>query len=304
MKSKSLIFVILLALTLASCGPVPESDPPSKPPPTNPPAAVTQKPATPEPTPTEVVAYVALVNGEGIRKTSYDASLQQLEVALEKFPGLVGADQTPGEVVIEELINRTLLAQAARAAGFTADLQMTVDQMAKIIEQAGGNEAFEVWLEENGYTLESYSFEVPLELEAAWQRDQIAASVLAEIEQVHAQQILFYDPFQAERAMKQLNAGFAFETIAQNNDPDNLGYLGWFPRGVLLFPELEEILFSLQPGQFSEVIQTDAGYHILYVIEKGVHPLSTESRLILEEQAVADWLTDQRTSASIQVNLP
>ena len=74
-------------------------------------------------------------------------------------------------------------------------------------------------------------------MEAAWQRDQIAAGVPDQVEQVRAQQVLFYDPFQASRAIKQLNAGFSFESIVQNNDPDNLGYLGWFPRGVLRFPD-------------------------------------------------------------------
>jgi peptidyl-prolyl cis-trans isomerase C len=306
MKAHPLLTISLLTLLLALTACAPESiiETPVEAPPTDPPPSQPAEPSTPEPTPTAVIAYVALVNGEGIRQTSYEASLQQLMAALEKYPALVEPDQTPEEVVIQELINRTLLAQAARDAGFTADLQMTVEHLDKLIKQAGGNEPFEAWLEENGYTLESFSYEVPLEMEAAWQRDQIAAGVPERVEQVHAQQILFYDPFQASRAIKQLNAGIAFETVAQSNDPDNLGYLGWFPQGVLLIPELEEIAFSLQPGQNSDVIETDAGSHILYVFEKGLHPLSTESRLILEEQAVADWLADQQASANIQVDLP
>jgi parvulin-like peptidyl-prolyl isomerase len=306
MKAHPLFTISLLVLLLAltACAPAPVNQTPVEVPPTDLPPSQPAETSPPEPTPTPVIAYVALVNGEGIRQTSYAASLQQLIAALEKYPGLVGPDQTPEEVVIQELINRTLLAQAAREAGFTADLQMTVEHLDKLIKQAGGNEPFEAWLEENSYTLESFSFEVPLELEAAWQRDQIAAAVPDQVEQVHAQQILFYDPFQASRAIKQLNAGIAFETVAQSNDPDNLGYLGWFPRGVLLIPELEEAAFSLQPGQNSDVIETYAGSHILYVFEKGLHPLSTEARMILEEQAVAVWLTDQRAGASIQIDLP
>jgi hypothetical protein len=35
-----------------------------------------------------------------------------------------------------------------------------------------------------------------------------------------------------------------------------------------------------------------------------MHPLSAEARMILEEKAVADWLTAQRASADIQVTLP
>ena len=64
------------------------------------------------------------------------------------------------------------------------------------------------------------------------------------------------------------------------------------------------MVFSLPPGQHSDVIETEAGSHILYVYEKGLHPLSTEARMILEEQAVADWLEAQRASADIQVALP
>ena len=121
---------------------------------------------------------------------------------------------------------------------------------------------------------------------------------------MQARQILFYDPFLASRAYDQLQAGFAFETIAANNDPDNLGYLDWFPLDVLLFPELEEAAFSLQPGQHSEVIETEAGYHILYVIDKGIHPLSNEIRLILEERAVNTWLEEQLSQANIVLLVP
>jgi len=183
-------------------------------------------------------------------------------------------------------------------------VQMTVERLAEPIEQAGGNESFEAWLTSNGYSLEDFSFELPVEMEAAWQRDQIAATVPEEVEQVQARQILFYDPFQASRAYDQLQAGIPFETIAENNDPDMLGYLDWFPRGILLFPELEEIAFSLPPGEYSEVIETDAGYHILYVIDQGLHPLSSEIRMLLEEKAVNAWLDEARSLAEIEVLVP
>ena len=65
------------------------------------------------------------------------------------------------------------------------------------------------------------------------------------------------------------------------------------------------IAFSLSPGQYSEVIETEMGYHILYVIEKDMaHPLSPELRLILEEQAVTSWLAQQQSQATIEVLLP
>lgn len=257
-------------------------------------------------TPTEQIAYAAVVNGEGIRLTGYEASLLQLEQAIADYPELFADElRPPQEMVLEALIDRALLAQAARAAGYLADQSIVAARLAQLTNQAGGEEAFNAWLQRSGYTLDSFLLELPLELEAAWQRDQVAAGVPDRMEQVRGRQILFYDPFQAARAYDQLQAGVAFGSVLENNDPNDLGYLDWFPRGVLLIPELEEILFSLSPGQYSEVIETDIGYHILYVIEKDPeHLLSSEMRLILEEQAVAGWLVQQRAQASIQILLP
>ena len=303
-RSTTLIIMAGLLLVMAGCTLAPADSPQVDTLPVEP--EPIQPTNTPEPslTPTPEIAFAAIVNGEGVRRTSYDASLLQFTKAVEDFPNLLQPGQTAKDRVLAELVNRTLLAQAAREAGFTADLQVTVERLDKLIKQAGGNEAFEIWLDENGYTLETFSYELPLEIEAAWQRDQIAATVPDEVEQVQARQILFYDPFLASRAYDQLQAGFAFETIAANNDPDNLGYLDWFPPDVLLFPELEEAAFSLQPGQHSEVIETEAGYHILYVIDKGIHPLSNEIRLILEERAVNTWLEEQRSQANIVLLVP
>ena len=58
--------------------------------------------------------------------------------------------------------------------------------------------------------------------------------------------------------------------------------------------------FALQAGQYSDVIQTQAGYHILFVVERDPdHPLSPDALLTLQERAVADWLTQQRNKSTI-----
>ena len=305
MKSLFALFTLIIALLLtAGCTLTPAEILSTEITPTKIPASAPTDRPEPAVTATPEILYAAIVNGEGIRMTGYDASLLQLTLALEEYPNLLETGQTAQERALDELINRTLLAQAAREAGFSADVQMTVERLAKLIDQAGGNEAFDDWLDANGYTLEDFSYELPVEMGAAWQRDQIAATVPDEVEQVQARQILFYDPFQASRAYDQLQAGISFDSIAENNDPNGLGYLDWFPRGVLLFPELEEAAFLLQPGQFSQVIETDAGYHILYVIDKGMYPLSSEIRQILEEEAVSSWVADARAQADIEVLLP
>ena len=73
------------------------------------------------------------------------ASLTQLNQALSDFPELLNEGQTAEEKVIEELVSRAVLAQAARAAGFTADQALVESTLAEMIEQAGGEGGHE-WL--------------------------------------------------------------------------------------------------------------------------------------------------------------
>ena len=78
------------------------------------------------------------------------------------------------------------------------------------------------------------------------------------------------------------------------------GELGWFPRGYLPESAIEQAAFALQAGQFSDVIQTQAGYHILFVVERDpAHPLSPDALLTLQERAIQDWLTQQRNASTI-----
>jgi parvulin-like peptidyl-prolyl isomerase len=295
--------LILLTIALTACTSTPEATAPTTETLITPIAAS----ATPGPssTPTEVVNYYASVNGFGIRQSSFDASLLQFKTALQTYPDLLPDGQTAEEVVLESLVQRALLAMAAQEAGFTADQQIIEAHVAELVAQAGGEDAFRAWLAANGYTAETFLYELPLEIEAAWQRDQIAASVPTTMEQIRAQQIFFVDGYLASRAYNQLEAGIAFETIQENNSPNDPGYIDWFPRGYLVFPELEDTIFSLQPGQYSPVIETPAGYHIVYILERDPnHELSPEVRLYLQQQAVEQWLAQQMAQSQVEIYAP
>jgi peptidyl-prolyl cis-trans isomerase C len=295
------IIILFISLLLGACN---STDTPSTPED----SAQTIQPAT-EPlasaTPTEVIVYVATVNGEGIRESSYVTSLAQFQEAQAKFGNLLEEGETAETRVIDALIDRLLLSQAARQAGFTAD-ETTLDaRMNQLTEKAGGQDAMVAWMERYGYTIDTFRVELALEVEAAWERDQVTSSVPATAEQVNARQIFFYDAYMANRAHDQLAAGVSFENVAQTNDPQNLGYLDWFPRGYLFFPELEEAAFSLPPGAFSEVIETEIGYHILYILDHDPdRPLSADARLTLQTRVLEDWLAQKRAESQIEVFLP
>jgi parvulin-like peptidyl-prolyl isomerase len=50
------------------------------------------------------------------------------------------------------------------------------------------------------------------------------------------------------------------------------------------------------------VIQTEAGFHILQVIERDPQrPLSPDARLALQTQALKDWLAARRQASQIEI---
>src|SRR5260370_2144092 len=76
----------------------------------------------------------------------------------------------------------------------------------------------------------------------------------------------------AEDVLKQVKKGGKFEDLAEkySEDPgskDKGGDLSWIPQGQTV-PEFEKTAFSLSPGQVSDLVKTQYGFHIIKVLEK------------------------------------
>jgi parvulin-like peptidyl-prolyl isomerase len=261
-------------------------------------------PATPTPTVTPApptatpVPAAATVNGEIMPMAEFEAELARYQSAMAAL-GKTVSEEEASKIVLDDLIDQVLLAQGARAAGFDlteADLQSRIDALA---DSVGGADQLSAWQSAHGYDESSFRSTLRRAVEVAWMRDKIIADVPGTAEQVHVQQILAYNEDAARRALEQLQAGKAFDEVAVIYDPLTRGDLGWFPRGYLLEPKIEEAAFNLQVGQYSEVIATEVGFHIITVLERGDHPLSPDALLTVQEQAVREWLAGQRAQAQI-----
>jgi parvulin-like peptidyl-prolyl isomerase len=239
------------------------------------------------------------INGEGITMIEFEAELARYQNAQTDLGNTVSLD-TATQTVLNDLIDATLLAQGATVNGFTMDdaaLQARIDTLAA---QAGGADALTAWETAHGYTEADFRSALRRQVAAAWMRDQIIAAVPSTAEQVHVKQILLYNSDEAQSVVSQLQGGADFDTLAAQYDPVADGDLGWFPRGYLSDPAIEQAAFALQPGQYSSVIQTEAGYDILYVIERDpARLLSPDALLSLQKNAVKDWLTQQRNQSTI-----
>ncbi len=95
---------------------------------------------------------------------------------------------------------------------------------------------------------------------------------------------------QAEEILKQARAGADFGELAKKYSEDdasakNGGDLDYFTRGKMV-PEFDAVAFTLMPGQISDVIKSQFGYHIIKVTDR--KPGTTRTLAEMRQQ-----LTDQ-----------
>jgi peptidyl-prolyl cis-trans isomerase C len=89
-------------------------------------------------------------------------------------------------------------------------------------------------------------------------------------EEIHARHILVETEPDAQAALKRVKAGEDFAKIAaeMSKDPGSKGGdLGWFTRERMV-PEFAEAAFKMQPGQVSEPVKSQFGWHIIKVEER------------------------------------
>ena len=305
MNLRRINYILLVAacLLLAACG-LETGTPTVGTGPSPSPAAPSGVPATDTPIPTPTVTPVPLavvVNGEAITLAEYQANLSLFQAA-------TGAELATDaqQAVLDELVNQALLAQGARESGFVLDEAALQARWEALAAQLDGEQTLSDWAAAHGFSEPDLRIALQRAAEAAWMRDQIMAGVGEVAEQAHARQILLYNSSDAELVYSWLQSGLDFAGLAADYDPATGGDLGWFPRGYLTeAAALDEAIFALEPGQYTAVIETGLGFHIIQLIEMDEqHPLSPQARRMLQIQALQDWLAARRSQGNIQVMLP
>ncbi|MGA9531607.1 MAG: peptidylprolyl isomerase [Anaerolineales bacterium] len=299
MPNRTMIGACALALAIALSGcssaivPAATATPPLP--------TATPNPPTPTPEP-----LAARVNGRPILLADFEAEVQRYESAQTAAGTNLASLDAYQQQVLDALIDLELLAQAAADQGATVSDEELSAQLDQLAADQGGSEAVGAWLAANDYDLDSFQRSLRRELLAQQTVERLSDSVADQAEQVHARHILVGSQSEAEEILTLLSNGADFGQLAVERSLDlstrvGGGDLGWFPRGILNQPAVEQAAFGLQPGEISSVVESDLGYHVIEVLERGPRQLSDNDQRQLRQAAVESWLNNRRESASMEV---
>jgi peptidyl-prolyl cis-trans isomerase C len=265
------------------------------------------KPAA-KPMPAQLPDVLARVNGQDVTRSELERLLKNFELRNGPIPA-EGRDEILRSA-LDQLITYTVLQQEAKARNISASDAEVEDRVKKMQAQFPNGEAFTKALADRNMTLQRLKDDTRVEMiigkmidaEVAKQPAATDAQVREFYEknpenflQVRASHILIKADQNADEAtkkkaraqiddvLKQAKAGEDFGKLAQQHSQDGSaaqgGDLGFFGRGQMV-PPFEQAAFTQKPGDISEVVTTQFGYHIIKVAEKRTVPFDQVSERI------------------------
>jgi parvulin-like peptidyl-prolyl isomerase len=249
----------------------------------------------------------ALVNGEPIFLADFEAEVARYVAAQ---PAGAGDPAAYRQQVLDALIERQLILQAAAADGVTASPE-TVEQRLADVRAAGDAAAYETFLQANQWTEEEFREALAAEIITGEMVARVTADVPTTMEQVRAAYIQMDDGALAQSVLERARAGDDFAFLTEQNSVDRItgvngGDLGFFAPGSLLVPEVEAAAFALQPGEISDLLAVanadgTTTYYIVKVLERDPdRELTADARFALLQATFDAWLDGLRAAAVIE----
>ena len=183
--------------------------------------------------------------------------------------------------VLDKVIREKLVEKIAKRYNVSVNQEEIDQELDKIIDQAGSEEEVSKTLQEfYGWDEEKFKDKVlrPFLFE---QKVQMAISMDEELNitaKTRAEEVLNLAKL-GEKSFEELAQEYSEDTTALSG-----GDLGVFSRGMMV-EEFEEAVFSLEPGQTSDLVKTMYGYHIIkledkFIDEEGVEQVRARHILI------------------------
>ena len=266
-----------------------------------------------------MAAMPLVVNGEPVDATilareaeNLRQRFQQLSEEQKQQYGLEpgSLEQTAIEWARDNVIEQTLLRQAALEDPAPLDNEMVDQAFREVFERHGGvDKSTEVGLDED---------QIRADIAVRLRVDRLIATVTATAQRPRLKDLAdFYrrnkDRFHRKETVRaahivknvekdrtpqqaraeiedlyvQLQQGRSFEDVAngQSDCPGNGGDLGYFPRGQMV-KEFEDVVFNLRVGETSGVFRTVFGFHIAKLLDHrpaGLRPFAEVKDSIQQE---------------------
>ncbi len=288
---------------------------------------------------------VALVNDIVIPRSDFDNELKQLQKRMAMQGQTIDEAQLTelNHTIVSRLIDQELLYQESRKKGLSIESQKVTEAMTDLKKSFRNEEDFKKAISEMNLTENSLSAKIEktmvikklIDTELV-QKIQVKEPEIKAFydghpdyfkvnEQAKASHILIKVPANADDAQKakakkeiegiqlKLKNGESFAELAKSSSqcPSSAkgGDLGFFRRGQMVKP-FEDAAFALEPGQTSDIVETEFGYHLIQLAEKkpaGTVPYEEAKTKISEflkqqqmETSIKQYLESLRASAKIK----
>jgi len=217
---------------------------------------------------------VAVVNGE---RVSYQEFTTDLGTLSHYYQWLSTSQNVPAEQlptqdqikrdVLTQLINRTLVEQLAKQYQVSVspvDVEQVWQQ--EILSAFNNDEAATAQQIQTAYGMTAANFKERV-LASNLLYDKVAQAVLLDANLQEQTKQRADDAYARVKADGADFAALAKELSDDTSNAEQGGDLGFFAKGAMV-PEFEAAAFALEPGQISELVKTQYGYHIIKLAEK------------------------------------
>ena len=305
------------------------------------PAAKAEAPAPPKPMPAQLPDVLARVNGQPVTKVDFDRLIKNMEAGRGAIPAERRDEVLRG--ALDQLITYSVLKQEAVSRKFAVSDADVDAQVATMQKQFPTQAEFDKALSARNTTVEQLKADARIDMAINKMMEAEVANAVAatdtdakdfydknpdkftQPESVRASHILLLtkDADEAgkkaartkiDALLKRAKAGEDFAALAKENSQDGSasqgGDLGFFPRGRMV-PEFDQAVFALKPGEISEVVGTQFGYHIIKLTEKkegSTVPFDQVKPQVVEylsnqkkQQRVDSFIDDAKKRAKIEV---
>jgi peptidyl-prolyl cis-trans isomerase C len=273
--------------------------------------------------PAQLPAVIARVNGEALKKEDFDRIIHTMEArAGQPIPPDRRDEILRG--AIDQLVVYTLLSQESRSRGIKVEDAEIDAKMAQLKGQFPTQDAFAKALKERGMSPDSLRKDARVDIGVTKLMEAETAALpgpsdleaktfyeknperFKQDESVRASHILIRVDEKADAAarkkaraeidavLKRAKAGADFAKLAEQHSQDSSaaqgGDLNYFPKGQMV-PAFDKVAFELKPGQISDVVTTQFGYHIIKVTDR------KPSRTVPFEESspqIKQFLTEQK----------